>query len=174
MALLWSNLDDPATREDVLTLANALVHACPVAIAIGPPAAARRIVDTLSDLALRHGLVPWQHWARGFEGRLLVEEGNAKAGAEMLRSALSAMEGMAFEVYMLETMGALSEGLRRLGQLGEAEVLADAAVTRSNATGELWCLPHLLQVKAAIVERDSTADRRWEADALRRDALALG
>jgi hypothetical protein len=73
------------------------------------------------------------------------------AGIESLREALELMQIEQYNVIRTTLMGALADGLRKVGRLREALAMVDDAIARSIDTGAEFDVPELLRIKAEIL-----------------------
>jgi predicted ATPase len=64
----------------------------------------------------------------------------------------------------------LAEGLMASGRAQEAEETVAATIDRCLRSGEAWCLPELMRIRALAL---SSTDRAAEANAVLAEALSL-
>ena len=110
-----------------------------------------KLVEQLIAHAARHSLEPYRAAGIGLKGELQVARDEAPAGIESLREALEIMRVEQYNVVRTTLMGALAEGLRKVGRPEEALVTVNDAIARSADTGAEFDLPELMRIKAKIL-----------------------
>src|SRR5262249_55429398 len=113
---------------DVLEFARAADHvisllyvlfeaACPLALNTGHFAAARRFIELVRELSVKHAMPTWGAWGRCYEGVLLIRQGQAVAGVPLLQTGLEALPPAAFHLHRSMLRGELAEGLGITGRI---------------------------------------------------------
>jgi predicted ATPase/DNA-binding winged helix-turn-helix (wHTH) protein len=146
--------------------------ACPVAIWCGDWAAADGLVRDLIDLATRNALEGWVARGRCFLGVLLIRRGEVAQGVTILRTAMDDLRAAGSTAESPAFGSVLAHGLAQTGRMDEARATIEEAIGRSETTGELWCMPDLLQVRAEVLHLAHTDDATVEAIFQRSQAVA--
>src|SRR5262249_12248216 len=148
-----------------------LVATCPIALFVGDFETVEHYVKLGFDLAVRHALGVSTLWAECFEGVLLIERGDHRAGSQLLQSALESMPGPALQLVPSDLPGAarsvpsgpapyhhvsvflfeLAAGLGGAGQIAEGLVVVDKALARAEQTEARWSVPELLRTKGELL-----------------------
>jgi predicted ATPase len=171
--ILWlQGFPDQATRtaeiavgraksaDHTISICHALAQAaCPVALWTGDLLAAEGFVATLADLASRHALGGWIARAQCFEGALLISQGQVTRGVAIIQSAVPQMgeAGSVAESPAFLAVLAHGQGLARQSETGLASI--NAALDRSESTGERWCAAELLRIKGELLLSPDAPDR---------------
>lgn len=167
------NLAEAHEVGHILSLCNALVHSVvPVALLAGDLAAASRHTALLRRHATEQALDIWHSYVACFEGEILVQRGEPEAGLRLLRPAVDALRAANFVQYVTAFLAAVARGQAAAGRHADALATIGAALERCAGTGEAWCLPELLRLKAEAL-RAAAPDGAGEAEALLGEALAL-
>jgi len=124
--------------------------ACPVAHLVGDAATLQHFVAMLLDQSAHHGLTVWQAWGRIFEGTLLIMRDEVASGLDLLRTALSELRETRYLMRYTASLGALAEGLRRVGQMAQGIVAIDEALSISERNEERWYTAELLRIKGEL------------------------
>lgn len=157
---------------NTLSLCQALVQAaCPVALFAGDLERLERFVAMLLDYSTTHGLGFWGVWGRCFQGTLLARRGDHSAGVALLDTALSELRGINYGVYYVTSLGEFARALGSAGRVQEGLDAIDAAIRRSEANGELWCMAELLRIKAELLLQSATANGGRTAEELLSQSL---
>src|SRR5215470_15098672 len=179
-------------KGDLLSfLYTLLVATCPIALFVGDLETVEHHVRLGFDLAVRHALELSTLWAQCFEGVLLIERGNHRAGSQLLQSALERMPGSALQpaptglpeaarsvasgpapyhhvsVFLLE----LAAGLGGAGQIAEGLVVVDKGLARAEQTEARWCVAELLRTKGELLVLGHEATASETAEKCFRQAL---
>ena len=111
-----------------------------------------------------------QSLADGFEGEILVRQGQAEEGVERLEHAIRSLMAGPFCIYLTAFEGVLAEGLLARGQISDALETVDGAIGRCRASGEAWCLAELMRIRAMAL---AGASRLTEAVAALTDGFEI-
>jgi tetratricopeptide (TPR) repeat protein len=169
-------IDRLQSTSQKLGLCYALTEAaCPIAFTINDMDAAAKHVTHLLDVAMALDLTYWKTLARCLAGVLLVKQGNYDAGVDALRTSLAVCDEAGGMSRYPAFLGAIADGLARLGRMGEAHAALDQALARADRDGEEWCIPDLLCKKGelALRESGSSSDHTATAERCFRDAIDL-
>jgi predicted ATPase/DNA-binding winged helix-turn-helix (wHTH) protein len=121
----------------------------------------RRLIAHAEEHSLRGAYAS----ARGLQGQLSLERGDARAG---LQALLEATEFVALRVHFSEP---LARAYAQLGRIDEALVAIDRALEANEGAGGSWSSPEFLRVKGSLLA-EHVDSRRVEAQALFRQSLA--
>jgi tetratricopeptide (TPR) repeat protein len=138
-------------RNHPVSVCTSLLYGASVIFWTGNFSKAWELVEQLIVYAERHALRPYRAGGVGLKGELQVASGEAQAGIESLREALEIMQAEQYHVVRTAVMGALAEGLRKIGQLEEALFTIDGAIASATHTGAEFDLPELLRIKGQIL-----------------------
>jgi len=95
-----------------------------------------------------HALDVWHTYADAFEGEILIRQENAPDGIVALQRTIRSLEAAGFVLYNAAFEGVLAEGLMACGRHDEADTIVSSALARCQASGEAWCVPELMRVRA--------------------------
>jgi predicted ATPase len=144
-------VEDARALDTALALCNVLAEAaCPVAYLVGDVAALEHFVVMLLDQSGRHALTAWQAWGRIFEGMLLITGDEIVSGLDLLGTALSELRETRYLVRYTASLGALAEGLGRVGQIAQGIAAIDEALSISERNEERWYFAELLRIKGEL------------------------
>ena len=148
LALVERMIAEAQALDHTLTLGAVVCDAaCFIALWVGDLALAARYTDMLkahTSPAYRG----WHSLADGFEGEILIRQGQAEEGVERLGHAIQSLKSGPFCIYLTAFEGVLAEGLLATGRNGDARETVEAAIDRCIASGEGWCLAELMRVRA--------------------------
>ena len=164
------NLAEIAATGHTLSIAHVLSDAaCFVALWRGDLDVAERHVKALRRHTRRQALDVWQMYAECFEGEIRVRRGDLPGGIMQLAAAITALCDAGFVRYHSAFSGVLADSLRSHGQPDRALATIDEVLSRCASTGEAWCRPELLRIRA-----DALADLgRLEAAQTFEEAFVL-
>ncbi len=132
-----------------LSLCNVIAQsACPVALLAGNLDAAARYLGLLREHTSADALDVWRAYADGFEGELLCRTGRVAQGLPLLTGAVAMLRQAGFTQYLTAFLASLGRIVVAEGQPGAGLSAVDEALGRCAATGESWCLPELLRIRA--------------------------
>jgi predicted ATPase len=165
-------VEDARALDPALSLCNVLAEAaCPVAHLVGDVAALQHFVAMLLDQSARHALTVWQAWGRIFEGMLLITRDEVVSGLDLLRTALSALRETPYLMRYTASLGALAEGLRRVGQAAQGIAAIDEALSISDQNEERWYIAELLRIKGELLLLEGATEGSAAAEDHFRQAL---
>lgn len=147
-----------------LTIIAALVmSACPVSLWRRQNDDAGRYLEMLEQHLDQHGLEVWRPVALHFRGALACLGDKAPAeGIDLLRRAIIGMDAIQHRARSPYFISTLADALVKDGRIGEAMTTIDAALARSHAQDEAWCLPELLRIKARVLAARNRTDEAEE------------
>jgi hypothetical protein len=157
------------SADHTISMCHALAQAaCPVALWTGDLLAAEGFIAMLADMAARHALGGWIARAQCFEGALLIGQGRLTRGAAIMQSAVPRMgeAGSIAESPAFLAILAHGRGLAMQSESGLAAI--NAAIERSESTGERWCAPELLRIKGELLLLSGAPDRPAAEDYFQR------
>jgi len=124
--------------------------ACFVALWTGNLTVAERYIGMLRAYTRLHSLDVWRTYADVFEGDLLIRRGRPEEGTALLKTAIQSLRKGGFVLYDNVFAGVLAEGQIACGRLDDAETNVSEALNRCETSGEAWCVPELLRVRAQV------------------------
>jgi predicted ATPase len=109
------------------------------------------LIERLIVHARRYSLAPY--WALGIalKGELAIARDEPEAGLDLLRSALETLHAQRYNLQITRFIGALAEGLRKIGQFEEALFTINGAIARATSSGVEFYLSELLRIKSQIL-----------------------
>jgi len=156
-------------RNHPVSVCTSLLYGASVIFWTGELSKASELVEQLIAYAGRHSLASYRAAGIGLKGELEVAGHDAPAGVQSLRKALELMEVEQYHVIRTTVMGALAQGLRKIGQVEEALITINGAIADSTDTGAEFDLPELLRIKAQIL---ATRNEREAATTCLRQSIA--
>ncbi len=149
LALVEQMVADGLALEHTLTLAHILSDAaCFIALWAGDLPLAARYTRMLREHTTLHALDVWRTYADAFEGENLIRQENPLDGIVALQRAIRSLEATGFVLYNSAFEGVLAEGLLACGRYDEADTVVSSALAHCRASGEAWCTPELMRVRA--------------------------
>lgn len=163
LSLVDAMIAEALVLEHVLTLAHVLSDAaCFIALWAGDLPLAVRYTEMLREHTTLHALDVWRAYADAFEAEILIRKGNALEGTSLLLRTTQSLKAAGFVLYNAAFEGVLAEGLMACGRYDEADTLVSGALARCQSSGEAWCVPELMRVRAL-----SLAARKRAREAVR-------
>ena len=149
LALVEQMVSDGLALDHTLTLAHILSDAaCFIALWAGDLPLAARYTRMLREHTTLHALDVWRTYADAFEGEILIRQENALDGIVALQRAIQSLEATGFVLYNAAFEGVLAEGLMARGRHDEAGTVVSSTLARCQASGEAWCTPELMRLRA--------------------------
>jgi predicted ATPase/DNA-binding winged helix-turn-helix (wHTH) protein len=140
------------------SLWNVLAQAaCPVALRAGDLVAAKRYIRMLLEQTARDSGDIWHVYGGCYEGELLIRQGDLVAGLPRLRASVEQLRRDGFVRYLTAFLAVLAEAWQASGNTPEAMATIDEALARNERSGEGWCKPELLRVKAVVTLQSGAA-----------------
>lgn len=154
------------------SISNLLAEAvCPLALLSGNDAEAAAAIRLLRDHTKALSLDVWHTYADGFEAELHLRAGEYRPCLAKLRPAMDILQHAGFNLFRTFFQSVEAQALSGIGQHAEADGVIDAALAHCDASGERWCLPELLRVKAHITARGQSPEALDAASATLEAAL---
>ena len=151
LALVDDMLNAALKLEHTLSLAHVLSDAaCFVALWTGSLDIAERYICMLRAHTKLHSLDVWRTYADVFEGDLLIRRHRPEEGIPLLKTAIQSLRNGGFVLYDSVFAGVLAEGQIACGAFDDAESGVSQALRRCETSGEAWCVPELLRVRAQV------------------------
>ena len=144
-----------------VSLCICLVYAAPVFIWRGDYQMAEQLIERLNAEATRYSLTMYRAGSLGLRGELMLARGEAEAGVECLRSALSAVQNDQRYILSSTFSRLLAEGLATIGHPAEATMIIDAVLDAAGRGSGTFELPELLRVRAAV--QLAASPENWRA-----------
>lgn len=158
LTLNAANIQEASAFDHTMSLCNALTKAaCPVSLMANDLPAAERFVDPLLARSARDGLPMWHQWGKCFKAILMVKQGAAAAGVDLLQATLDALPENRFSLRYTWVLGEHADGLRLAGRISEGLRTVDNALAISERDEELWCMAELLRVKGELLQAEGGA-----------------
>ena len=145
-------VNDTLAIKHEVSLTHVLAEAgCPLALLDERLDLAKEYASLLLDHTESLSLDLWQTYARCFEAEIAITEGRAWDGVPRLCAELTSLQRSGFNNFRSSFVLAEAKGLAQLGRYDDALAILDDTITSCRDTGERWCLPELLRVKASVV-----------------------
>src|SRR5271156_2580041 len=162
LALIAEMVADAQALDHTLTLAHVLSDgACFIALWSGDLALAERYTDMLRAQTTLHALDVWRTYAEAFDAEILIRRGAARKGIGPLRRAIASLEAAGFVLYRAALPRGFAQGLMGSRPAPGARETVAATIDRCLSSGEAWCLPELMRIRALAL---SSTDRAAEAN----------
>ena len=141
-----------ALQHDSSEFAAVALCGCRLALLTGHRSAAERLVNRLQELTTRQ--VNYGTWVRAYSAQMLIDRGDAEAGSQLLKTALTELPPTAFHVQHSPFQAALAEGLAAAGRVAEAMAVSRGGADRKRSQGRT-----LVQSRTPARQRRDTASR---------------
>jgi predicted ATPase len=142
------------------------VYASTIFLWTGNLPRASELIEQVITNAGQHSLRPYSAAGIGLKGELAIIRGETESGIDLLRTALEALRAEQYNVVITVFIGALAEGLRKMGKLEEALLTIDDVIERATSSGAAFYLAELLRIKAQILATMPWQDRSLVIDCL--------
>lgn len=177
---LWISGDERAATDEVEktmgyardighnhSISNLLAEAvCPLALLSGNDTEAAAAIRLLRDHTKALSLDVWHTYADCFEAELHLRAGEYRLCLAKLRPAMDILDRAGFNLFRTYFQSVEAQALSGLGQHAEAHAVIDAALAHCDASGERWCLPELLRVKALVTAKGQSPEALDSASAI--------
>jgi predicted ATPase len=137
---------------------------CPIALMRGDLAGAEAAVVALTDWATRMNATLWKTMAAGWQGKLLIERGEATPGIQLLSQTLEACERSGWRMCYVQFLAHLAECLVGLGHLDDAGARLERAIAWADRHGEGWYQAELARIKGELILQQSKNRLAVEAE----------
>ena len=160
LVLVEQMIAEGLALEHTLTLANILSDAaCFIALWAGDLPLAARYTKMLREHTTLHALDVWRTYADAFESEILIRQENPADGIVSLQRTIRSLAAAGFVLYNAAFEGVLAEGLMACRRHDEADTIVSSALARCQASGEAWCVPELMRVRAlSLAMRERTEE----------------
>ncbi|GAA3095483.1 winged helix-turn-helix domain-containing protein [Rhizobium viscosum] len=149
------------------SISNLLAEAaCPLALLSGNDGEAAAAIRLLRDHTKALSLDVWHTYADGFEAELHLRDGEYRLCLAKLRPAMDILDRAGFNLFRTYFQSIEAQALSGLGQHAEAHAVIDSALEHGDASGERWCLPELLRVKAMVTAKGQSPEALDAASAI--------
>lgn len=149
------------------SISNLLAEAvCPLALLSGNDEEAANAIRLLRDHTKALSLDVWHTYADSFEAELHLHAGEYRLCLAKLRPAMDILDRAGFNLFRTYFQSIEARALSGLGQHVEAGSVIDAALVHCDVSGERWCLPELLRVKALVTVKGQGPDALDAASAI--------
>jgi predicted ATPase/DNA-binding winged helix-turn-helix (wHTH) protein len=144
-------IDETASGIRPLSTCVSLAYGTPIFFWSGDFNSADDYVERLIEYAGRHSLEPYRAAGLGLKGTLAIARDKMEIGIDLLQNALEILTAKKLHLWLGELTGALADGLRKTGQLDEALLAIDRAITRATDCGTTFWMAELLRIKAQVL-----------------------
>ncbi|WP_310387633.1 winged helix-turn-helix domain-containing protein [Rhizobium sp. 1399] len=149
------------------SISNLLAEAvCPLALLSGNDGEAAAAIRLLRDHTKALSLDVWHTYADGFEAELRLRDGEYRLCLAKLRPAMDILDLAGFNLFRTYFQSIEAQALSGLGQHAEAHAVIDSALEHGDVSGERWCLPELLRVKAMVTAKGQSPEGLDAASAI--------
>jgi predicted ATPase len=128
-----------------------LLYGTPIFLSCGEFHTAEDYIERLIEYAARHSLELYRVAGFGLRGALAVARDKSETGIELLRDALEILTVKKRNMWVTDFLGALAEGLAKIGQVEEALLTINRAIARATDRGPVFNTAELLRIKALIL-----------------------
>ncbi|QGZ43037.1 ATPase [Pseudoduganella flava] len=164
-------VDEARQTKHHLSMNNILSYACPVFYWSGAYDECERYVAMLEDHVARHGLVSRRPVASFYAAAVAyARHGSSPDVIFALQRAIGEFRNINHLARMPYYLSVLANALADRGRFAEAESTIRTALDIAAAQHELWCLPEVLRIQAAIA---ALQGRKTEAAGLLVNALEV-
>jgi predicted ATPase/DNA-binding winged helix-turn-helix (wHTH) protein len=152
LKLVQETVDYTFSIGHELSLTNVLAEAgCPLALLEGDLDLAERYIALLAEHTKSLSLDVWSAYARCFDADVSLRRGRPEECLSALRPSMAILDAAGFTLFKTAFQTTEAQALASLGRTTEAIEVIDAALRDSQTSGERWCLPELLRVKARLL-----------------------
>ncbi len=130
---------------------------------------AERLIETLSDIASKYHLGPYNTGARALRGELLLAKGRTEEATLVLETVLEPLRAEELNIMLAPATRAYAECLTRLNRCQEADAIILPLIEQAETTNPSYLLPELLRTRADILR---AGGRATEAEACYLKSLA--
>jgi predicted ATPase/DNA-binding winged helix-turn-helix (wHTH) protein len=150
-AMAQSAVDAAASQDYAVAVCISLVHAATINLSTGELARAHDVIEQLIAHAARYSLAQYLADGIAMRGELAIAQDRIGAGIESVRNALAILRTEKYNLDVTRYIGILAVGLHKRGELEEALLTIDSAVSLANKSGAKFYLAELLHIKARIL-----------------------
>ncbi|WP_441228412.1 ATP-binding protein [Tardiphaga sp. 20_F10_N6_6] len=140
-----STLRDPSTSCICLILTSFTL------LRIGNCIEAEKMIKRLIAHAKKHSLAPFEAIGTGLSGALLIDTDEAEAGVAVLSTAIETLSSGRHELHIPAFLGALAEGLAKIGRFDESLARLEEALARIEKNGQSLFHSEFLRLKGTIL-----------------------
>ena len=177
LRMVQTAIDEAASRDHPFPICLSLVHASTLLLWTGDLPRVSDLIEQLIVHAGRYSLAPYRALGIALKGELAIACDEPEAGLDLLHSALETLRAQQYNLFILGSIGALAEGLRKTGQFEEALFTINGAIARATNSGVELDLSELLRIKSQVLtarhDRESAMNCLTEALAVARAQSAL-
>jgi predicted ATPase/DNA-binding winged helix-turn-helix (wHTH) protein len=158
----------PAESRQPVMHCVALLYSIPVLLWNGRFEEAAEPIELAIAKALKYSLTSDHALGLALKGALMVANGDASSGVEILREALKVLQAQRHRIVTPTISCALAEGLARCGQPEESLAMIDEGFAHAEEVKEIFWLPDLLRVRGETLLTLSRPDPAAAEDSLQR------
>ena len=137
--------------SDAVSVAIALVGQLFMATHRGDIETASAKIDEAVAHCTQYGLYLFEHWVKFNRGALLVRQGDACSGIDLMRSAIAAADARRNAQFRTFQLYCIADAQFKLGAYQQALTLADEALLLAEKTGERWVEAGVRRVRAEVL-----------------------
>jgi predicted ATPase len=144
-------INEAAKQNHPVSICMSLLFASTVFLWIGDLPRAADFIDQLIAHAGRHSLEPYRAGGTAVKGALAIARNEVEVGVDLLRATLGTLRSEQYNVLSPEIIGALAEGLWRIGHFKEALLAVNDIIAFATDRGARFYLAELMRIKALIL-----------------------
>lgn len=149
---------DARSRNHPVAVSISYIYSIPIFLWVGNLDEAAQHIETLIAHTARHSLEPYHAVARALKGELMIANGEAAGGVELLHNAIATFNADRHHVLTSLFNRALAEGMARCGRFEDAMLAIDETIARSDRLGKNFDFPDLLRARGDILLMRSEPD----------------
>ncbi len=153
LAMNAANVEEAQAFDHTMTLCNSLAKgACLLSLLASDLHGAQQYIDLLLTRSARDGLPIWHAWGKCFQGILLIKQGNAADGLDLLKATLASLPENRFSLRHTWVFAEYADGLRIAGRIDEGLAMIEKALGMCQRDEEYWCIPEVLRIKGELLQ----------------------
>jgi ATP/maltotriose-dependent transcriptional regulator MalT len=136
----------------------ALLYCIPVFLWRGAFEEAAELIELAVSTARKYSLTPYHALGLALKGELMIGNGDAPSGVDILREALGDLKRHHHHIVVPTMMCAMAEGLVRSGHPDEALALITEGLEHAEQIKEIFWMPDLLRVHGEVLLASARPD----------------
>jgi class 3 adenylate cyclase/predicted ATPase len=162
-----------ATLSHPFTLAYTICHARGLMdIFRRTPDDTRSYAATVIALCDEHRFPFWAAGGRILDGWAAIRQGQEDEGIELLRAGIAAWRKTGARLWLSLFLALEAESHANAGRASAARQTIEEALAIADETGEVWAVPEVLRIKAAIVQSIGDGNDR-DAEMILQEAIGI-
>ncbi len=146
-----------------LTHCIALIWAVSIHQWMGDLERAGACIDRIRSEAKVNGLGPYLAVALGMTGEIAVKEGRVDYAVEALETCLARLHAAKYELLTTAFNTSLAEAFLAAGRHSDALTLVDETIQLNARNGDLFAMPELLRIRAAVLQSVGQTEASMDA-----------